>query len=56
MVIRAADSRQTTASKLAEQAFKNKEEVMLPPEYQEFAKVFSEDVMNCENPGCGHVV
>jgi hypothetical protein len=42
-VIRAADSRQTTASRLAEQAFKTKEEVTLPPEYQEFAKVFSEE-------------
>jgi hypothetical protein len=42
-VIRAADSRQTTASKLAEQALKTKEEVTLPPEYQEFAKVFSKE-------------
>ena len=41
--IRAADSCQTTASRLAEQAFKTKEETTLPPEYQDFAKVFSEE-------------
>jgi hypothetical protein len=40
--IRAADSRQTIASKLAEQAIKLKSEVILPTEYQQFAKVFSE--------------
>jgi hypothetical protein len=42
LVIRAADSRQTIASKLAEQANKTKLEVQLPTEYQSFAKVFSE--------------
>jgi hypothetical protein len=40
--IRAADSRQTIASKLAEQAIKLKPEVLLPAEYRQFAKVFSE--------------
>ena len=40
--IAAADSRQTMASKLAEQAIKLKPEVTLPPQYQQFAKVFSE--------------
>jgi hypothetical protein len=40
--IRAADSRQTIASKLAEQEIKSKPEVLLPTEYQPFAKVFSE--------------
>jgi hypothetical protein len=40
--IRAAESRQTIASKLAEQAIKLKPEVLLPTEYQQFAKVFSE--------------
>jgi hypothetical protein len=40
--IRAADSRQTIASKLAEQATKLKPEVLLPTEYRRFAKVFSE--------------
>jgi hypothetical protein len=37
-----ASSRQTVASKLAEAANKLKAEVTLPPEYQQFAKVFSE--------------
>jgi hypothetical protein len=37
-----ASSRQTLALKLAEQASKLKPEVMLPPEYQQFTKVFSE--------------
>jgi hypothetical protein len=37
-----ASTRQTMASKLAEQAIKLKPEVTLPPEYQRFAKVFSE--------------
>jgi len=41
--IAAADSRQTTASKLAEQVFKAKPEVVLPQEYQQFIKVFSEE-------------
>jgi hypothetical protein len=39
--IRAAESRQTIASKLAEQAIKLKPEILLPTEYQQFAKVFS---------------
>jgi hypothetical protein len=42
LTVRAADSRQTIASKLAEQASKTKTEVLLPTEYQQFAKVFSE--------------
>jgi hypothetical protein len=37
-----ASTRQTMASKLAEQATKLKPEVTLPPEYQRFTKVFSE--------------
>jgi hypothetical protein len=36
-----ASTRQTLASKLAEQATKLKPEVTLPPEYQRFTKVFS---------------
>jgi hypothetical protein len=43
--IRAADSRQTIASKLAEQAIKSKPEILLPTEYQQFAKVFSEKAL-----------
>jgi hypothetical protein len=42
LIVRAADSRQTIASKLAEQANKTKTEVQLPAEYRSFAKVFSE--------------
>ncbi|KAI0283815.1 hypothetical protein BC826DRAFT_1110007 [Russula brevipes] len=43
--IAAADSRQTVASRLAEQAIKLKPEVTLPPQYQQFAKVFSEKAL-----------
>ncbi len=48
--ITTAGDRQTMASKLIEEANKQKAETVIPPQYKKFNKVFSEEVSKCFPP------